>query len=420
MKFLLAAVNAKYIHSNLGIYSLNKYAQEKLETRRAQGEAFPGIQIEMGEYTINQQMDLVLQDIYRRSPDVAGFSCYIWNILYVKELVRDLKKVMPQLTIWLGGPEVSYNGEEMLRELPEVTGVMAGEGEETFFRLVESCGMSFMESKEAGKRWNHSRLEELLKDRPGFIFRKSDGTISAGAPAPLMELSRIPFSYGSLEGLAHRIIYYESSRGCPFSCSYCLSSIDKTVRFRDLDMVKKELSFFLEKRVPQVKFVDRTFNCRKSHAMEIWKFILEHDNGVTNFHFEISADLLDEEELALLKQMRPGLIQLEIGVQTTNPEAIREIRRRMDLEKLERNVHAVNSFRNIHQHLDLIAGLPYEGYESFRKSFNDVYRMEPEQLQLGFLKVLKGSYMEEMAGEYGLLYKSQPPYEALHQMAGLR
>ena len=413
MKFLLAAVNAKYIHSNLGIYSLNKYAQEKLETRRAQGEAFPGIQIEMGEYTINQQMDLVLQDIYRRSPDVAGFSCYIWNILYVKELVRDLKKVMPQLTIWLGGPEVSYNGEEMLRELPEVTGVMAGEGEETFFRLVESCGMSFMESKEAGKRWNHSRLEELLKDRPGFIFRKSDGTISAGAPAPLTELSRIPFSYGSLEGLEHRIIYYESSRGCPFSCSYCLSSIDKTVRFRDLDMVKKELSFFLEKRVPQVKFVDRTFNCRKSHAMEIWKFILEHDNGVTNFHFEISADLLDEEELALLKQMRPGLIQLEIGVQTTNPEAIREIRRRMDLEKLERNVHAVNSFRNIHQHLDLIAGLPYEGYESFRKSFNDVYRMEPEQLQLGFLKVLKGSYMEEMAGEYGLLYKSQPPYEVL-------
>lgn len=413
MKFLLAAVNAKYIHSNLGIYSLNKYAQEKLETRRAQGEAFPGIQIEMGEYTINQQMDLVLQDIYRRSPDVAGFSCYIWNILYVKELVRDLKKVMPQLTIWLGGPEVSYNGEEMLRELPEVTGVMAGEGEETFFRLVESCGMSFMESKEAGKRWNHSRLEELLKDRPGFIFRKSDGTISAGAPAPLTELSRIPFSYGSLEGLEHRIIYYESSRGCPFSCSYCLSSIDKTVRFRDLDMVKKELSFFLEKRVPQVKFVDRTFNCRKSHAMEIWKFILEHDNGVTNFHFEISADLLDEEELALLKKMRPGLIQLEIGVQTTNPEAIREIRRRMDLEKLERNVHAVNSFRNIHQHLDLIAGLPYEGYESFRKSFNDVYRMEPEQLQLGFLKVLKGSYMEEMAGEYGLLYKSQPPYEVL-------
>ena len=413
MKFLLAAVNAKYIHSNLGIYSLNKYAQEKLETRRAQGEACPGIQIEMGEYTINQQMDLVLQDIYRRSPDVAGFSCYIWNILYVKELVRDLKKVMPQLTIWLGGPEVSYNGEEMLRELPEVTGVMAGEGEETFFRLVESCGMSFMESKEAGKRWNLSRLEELLKDRPGFIFRKSDGTISAGAPAPLMELSRIPFSYGSLEGLEHRIIYYESSRGCPFSCSYCLSSIDKTVRFRDLDMVKKELSFFLEKRVPQVKFVDRTFNCRKSHAMEIWKFILEHDNGVTNFHFEISADLLDEEELALLKQMRPGLIQLEIGVQTTNPEAIREIRRRMDLEKLERNVHAVNSFRNIHQHLDLIAGLPYEGYESFRKSFNDVYRMEPEQLQLGFLKVLKGSYMEEMAGEYGLLYKSQPPYEVL-------
>ena len=413
MKFLLAAVNAKYIHSNLGIYSLNKYAQEKLETRRAQGEAFPGIQIEMGEYTINQQMDLVLQDIYRRSPDVAGFSCYIWNILYVKELVRDLKKVMPQLTIWLGGPEVSYNGEEMLRELPEVTGVMAGEGEETFFRLVESCGMSFMESKEAGKRWNHSRLEELLKDRPGFIFRKSDGTISAGAPAPLMELSRIPFSYGSLEGLEHRIIYYESSRGCPFSCSYCLSSIDKKLRFRDLELVKKELQFFLDHKVPQVKFVDRTFNCKHEHVMAIWKYILEHDNGVTNFHFEISADLLRDEEMELMAKMRPGLIQLEIGVQSTNPETIRAIHRHMDLDKLERCVDRVHSFRNIHQHLDLIAGLPYEDYDTFQHSFNDVYQMKPDQLQLGFLKVLKGSLMQEEAEKYGIVHKEKEPYEVL-------
>ena len=413
MKFLLAAVNAKYIHSNLGIYSLNKYAQEKLETRRAQGEAFPGIQIEMGEYTINQQMDLVLQDIYRRSPDVAGFSCYIWNILYVKELVRDLKKVMPQLTIWLGGPEVSYNGEEMLRELPEVTGVMAGEGEETFFRLVESCGMSFMESKEAGKRWNHSRLEELLKDRPGFIFRKSDGTISAGAPAPLMELSRIPFSYGSLEGLEHRIIYYESSRGCPFSCSYCLSSVDKALRFRPISLVKRELDWFLERKVPQVKFVDRTFNCKKSHALAIWRHILEHDNGVTNFHFEIAADLLDEEAMELLEKMRPGLVQLEIGVQSTNPETLREIHRRTDIGEIRRITARINSWHNIHQHLDLIAGLPWEGIESFRTSFNEVYGMEPEQLQLGFLKVLKGSHMAEMAESYGLVYSRRPPYEVL-------
>ena len=399
MKFLLAAINAKYIHSNLGIYSLIKYAQDMFADRKARGEEFPEIQIEMGEYTINHQMELILQDIYRRSPDVVGFSCYIWNILYVKELVRDLKKVLPQVQIWLGGPEVSYDAEEVLRELPEVKGIMAGEGEETFYHLVEQ----YMADGQLS----------FLSVQPGLIFRKKDGGIHTGMPAPLMDLSRIPFSYGSLEGLEHRIIYYESSRGCPFSCSYCLSSIDKTVRFRDLDLVKKELSFFLDRRVPQVKFVDRTFNCKKSHSMEIWKFILENDNGVTNFHFEISADLLDEDEMVLMERMRPGLIQLEIGVQTTNPDTIREIRRKMDLVKLENNVHRVNSFRNIHQHLDLIAGLPYEDYESFRKSFNDVYRMEPEQLQLGFLKVLKGSYMEEMAGEYGLLYKSQPPYEVL-------
>ncbi|WP_125141169.1 B12-binding domain-containing radical SAM protein [Clostridium transplantifaecale] len=399
MKFLLAAINAKYIHSNLGIYSLIKYAQDMFASRKAQGEELPGIQIEMGEYTINHQMELILQDIYRRSPDVVGFSCYIWNILYVKELVRDLKKVLPQVQIWLGGPEVSYDAEAVLRELPEVKGIMAGEGEETFYHLVE--------------QYMSEEHPTLLSAQPGLIFRDKDGSIHTGTAAPLMDLSRIPFSYGSLEGLEHRIIYYESSRGCPFSCSYCLSSIDKTVRFRDLDLVKKELSFFLDRRVPQVKFVDRTFNCKKSHSMEIWKFILEHDNGVTNFHFEISADLLDEDEMALMQRMRPGLIQLEIGVQTTNPDTIREIRRKMDLVKLENNVHRVNSFRNIHQHLDLIAGLPYEDYESFRKSFNDVYRMEPEQLQLGFLKVLKGSYMEEMAGEYGLLYKSQPPYEVL-------
>lgn len=428
MKFLLAAINAKYIHSNLGIYSLIRYAQDMYKDREARGEAVPGIQIEMGEYTINHQMELILQDIYRRSPDVVGFSCYIWNIVYVKELVRDLKKVLPQVEIWLGGPEVSYDAEAVLKELPEVKGIMAGEGEETFYHLVEQYmaeerlmqlpgkpegGTGTLKAAIAGSRDGDTVLESLLSAQTGLIFRKRDGGIHTGAPAPLMDLSRIPFSYEDLEGLEHRIIYYESSRGCPFSCSYCLSSIDKTVRFRDLELVKKELSFFLDRRVPQVKFVDRTFNCKKSHSMEIWKFILEHDNGVTNFHFEISADLLDEDELSLMERMRPGLIQLEIGVQTTNPDTIREIRRKMDLVKLKRNVHRVNSFHNIHQHLDLIAGLPYEDFESFRKSFNDVYRMEPEQLQLGFLKVLKGSYMEEMAGEYGLLYKSQPPYEVL-------
>lgn len=424
MKFLLAAVNAKYIHSNLGVYSLKKYADEK-RNRRTGDALDPDWEIEIGEYTINHQMDYILQDIYEKAPDAVGFSCYIWNILYVQELIRDLKKVLPQTEIWLGGPEVSYRAEEILMQEPSVRGVMAGEGEETFFRLLgaadweekgDGCG-SACQPKER-TIWQDEALEQI----PGLVFRRENRAeegsdhqrdIVKNPPAPLMDLDDIPFVYSDLKGMENRIIYYESSRGCPFSCSYCLSSIDKTVRFRSLELVKKELAFFLEHRVPQVKFVDRTFNCKKSHSMEIWRFIRDHDNGITNFHFEISADLLAEEELLLLSEMRPGLVQLEIGVQTTNPDTIREIRRRMDLEKLESNVRRVNGFRNIHQHLDLIAGLPWEGYESFKNSFNQVYAMEPEQLQLGFLKVLSGSYMEEKAEDYGLLFRDTPPYEVL-------
>ena len=393
MRYLLAAINAKYIHSNLGIYSLRRYAMERLGLS-AESE----IQIDLGEYTINHQMDQILQDIYRRKPDVVGFSCYIWNIVYVKELIHDLKKVLPQVRIWLGGPEASYDAVHLMDELPEVELIMQGEGEETFTRLVEVC--------ECG-------TEVCFSEIPGIVLRRFDGTIEVHRPAPLMNLDDIPFSYGDLSGLEHRIIYYESSRGCPFSCSYCLSSIDKKVRFRSLSLVTKELQFFLDRKVPQVKFVDRTFNCKKSHSMAIWQYLLEHDNGITNFHFEISSDLLDDDELALMKQMRPGLIQLEIGVQTTNPVVVKEIRRTMDLDKVARRVAQVNAFGNIHQHLDLIAGLPYEDIESFHRSFNDVYKMEPEQLQLGFLKVLKGSYMEEMKQKYGLLSQSKPPYEVL-------
>lgn len=422
MRYLLAAINAKYIHSNLGIYSLRRYAMERLGLGQGQKDeqsaavgmsgavkvpdekemvgmkTAPEIQIDLGEYTINHQMDQILQDIYRRKPDVVGFSCYIWNIVYVKELIHDLKKVLPQVRIWLGGPEASYDAVHLMDELPEVELIMQGEGEETFTRLVEAC--------ECG-------TEVCFSEIPGIVLRRFDGTIEVHRPAPLMNLDDIPFSYGDLSGLEHRIIYYESSRGCPFSCSYCLSSIDKKVRFRSLSLVTKELQFFLDRKVPQVKFVDRTFNCKKSHSMAIWQYLLDHDNGITNFHFEISSDLLDDDELALMKQMRPGLIQLEIGVQTTNPVVVKEIRRTMDLDKVARRVAQVNAFGNIHQHLDLIAGLPYEDIESFHRSFNDVYKMEPEQLQLGFLKVLKGSYMEEMKQKYGLLSQSKPPYEVL-------
>ncbi len=384
MKILLAACNAKYIHSNLAVYDLKAYSSDYDE------------HVILREYTINQPKDEILKDIYSSGADVVCFSCYIWNISFVRELIRDLVKILPKTAFWAGGPEVSYDAEKFLTEMPEMTGVMVGEGEKTFHDLLEF----YIDGKDS--------LEEIS----GIAYRTGDKIIHNGW-RELMDLSAIPFVYEHLEQFENRIIYYESSRGCPFSCSYCLSSIDKKLRFRDLELVKKELQFFLDHRVPQVKFVDRTFNCKHEHAMTIWKYILEHDNGVTNFHFEISADLLREEEMELMSQMRPGLIQLEIGVQSTNPETIWAIHRHMDLKKLEHCVNRVHSFRNIHQHLDLIAGLPYEDYDTFHQSFNDVYQMKPDQLQLGFLKVLKGSLMQKEAEVYGIVYKEKEPYEVL-------
>lgn len=420
MKFLLAAVNAKYIHSNPGIYSLKAYAEQTRGDLFRKGTGLPSVHVEIGEYTINNQMDQILEDIYRRKPDMVGFSCYIWNIVPCLELVRDLHKVLPDTDIWLGGPEVSFDAPELLEREQEILGVMKGEGEETFSSLLsayEKLGGSVRGlDKLAGSEELEDRKNQFwneLSALPAVTYRGRDGNIQDHSVRPVMDMSRIPFLYPHLEAFENRIIYYESSRGCPFSCSYCLSSIDKSVRFRDLELVKKELDSFLKNRVPQVKFVDRTFNCRKSHALEIWKYIKEHDNGVTNFHFEIAADLLDEEELELIGTMRPGLIQLEIGVQSTNPRTIQEIHRVMDLEKLKQVVARINAGHNVHQHLDLIAGLPWEDYDSFHRSFNEVYAMEPEQLQLGFLKVLKGSFMHGQAKNYGLVYRAKPPYEVL-------
>ena len=384
MKILLAACNAKYIHSNLAVYDLKAYSSDYDK------EVF------LREYTINQPKDEILKDIYGSGADVVCFSCYIWNISFVRELIRDLAKILPETAFWAGGPEVSYDAEKILTEMPEITGVLVGEGEKTFHELLEY----YIDGK--------GSLGEIR----GIVYRDGE-EIRHNGWRELMNLSEIPFVYEHLEEFENRIIYYESSRGCPFSCSYCLSSIDKKLRFRDLELVKKELQFFLDHKVPQVKFVDRTFNCKHEHAMAIWKYILEHDNGVTNFHFEVSADLLRDEEMDLMAKMRPGLIQLEIGVQSTNPETIRAIHRHMDLDKLERCVDRVHSFRNIHQHLDLIAGLPYEDYDTFHRSFNDVYQMKPDQLQLGFLKVLKGSLMKEEAEKYGIVHKEKEPYEVL-------
>ena len=389
MKVLLGAVNAKYIHSNLAVYCLKAYAEKYGDTSD---------EISIGEYTINQQLDEILRDIYKRKPDMLCLSCYIWNLTYVEEICREIKKVMPQIIIWIGGPEVSYDGVKVLERLPEVDGVMKGEGEQTFCDLLH---------------FYQDKTVDGLQNMKGIVYREQTGQIVENEWRKTMDLSKVPFVYENMELFEHKIIYYETSRGCPFSCSYCLSSIDKKLRFRPLDTVKKELAFFLEQRVPQVKFVDRTFNCKKSHAMAIWQFIRDHDNGVTNFHFEIAADILDEEEIALLKTMRPGLVQLEIGVQTANPDTIHAINRKMDLARVAQVTETIRQSHNIHQHLDLIAGLPLEDYESFGHSFDVVYQMKPSQLQLGFLKVLKGSPMQAQASQYGILSQAEPPYEVL-------
>lgn len=385
MKILLTAINAKYIHSNLAIYSLKKYAEKYKE------------QIQLAEYTINNRVDSILQDIYKQKPDVIALSCYIWNIDMIKELLPELKKVLPDTKIWLGGPEVSYETEGLLKAQPWIDGVMIGEGEETFLELAEH----YIEGK------------LLLEDIAGIAYPSDTREIIVTPKRKPLVLSDIPFPYNDLKEFQNKIIYYETSRGCPYFCSYCLSSIERGVRLRDMDLVKKELQTFLDYKIPQVKFIDRTFNCNHKHAMEIWHYIKEHDNGITNFHFEISADLFIQEELELLNSMRVGLVQLEIGVQSTNPVTIKAINRKMDFKELSKAVRRIEEGKNIHQHLDLIVGLPFEDYKSFQKSFNDVYDLKPEQLQMGFLKVLKGSQMHVERKEHRILYKNTAPYEVL-------
>lgn len=379
MQFLLAAINAKYIHSNPAIYSLRAYAGEEYADS-----------VSLAEYTINNRPEEILADLYKRKPDAIGFSCYIWNWEMIKLLLKELPKVLPQTDLWLGGPEVSFNPQEIMEEFPMLKGIMLGEGEDTFRELI-AC------------------YEQTLANIPGLYLKS--GCTQEREP---IEIDSLPFYYDDLEAFENRIIYYESSRGCPFRCSYCLSSIDKKVRLRSFEKVKKELRFFLDKRAAQVKFVDRTFNCSREHALQIWSYLLEHDNGVTNFHFEIAADLLEEEELSLLARMRPGLVQLEIGVQSTNQQTLEAINRKTDIDRIKEIVERINSNKNIHVHLDLIVGLPYEDYESFQKSFNDVYHMRPQQLQLGFLKVLKGSPIAGQVKEFGIVYQERSPYEVLY------
>lgn len=401
MRCLLVAINSKYIHSNPAVYLLRECALRDLK----QKQIF-GVEVELAEYTINHHASEIFDDIYLHHADLVCFSCYIWNIEYVRQLVRNLKNLCPSVKIWVGGPEVSYDCESFLRSLLQVDGVLYGEGEKSFPALIEYY---------AAREKDANPLSKTFPD--GAAWLDENGIFHQTSPQPLTPMEDLPFIYdeaGRMDGFKNRIIYYETSRGCPFSCSYCLSSVDKRLRFRDIELVKKELRFFLDHNVPQVKFVDRTFNCKHDHSIAIWKYIMEHDNGITNFHFEIAADILNEEELELLEQMRPGLVQLEIGVQSTNPKTIKEIHRVMDFEKVSRIVRRIQERGNVHEHLDLIAGLPYEDVESFAHSFDDVYALKPEQLQLGFLKVLKGSFMQEHQKEYGIVHKAHPPYEVLY------
>lgn len=381
-EILLVAINAKYIHSNPAVYSLKSYAGAY------------GDKIDIAEYTINNRVDDILDDIFIRKPAMIGFSCYIWNIEYVRKLIVEVNKLLPSCRIWLGGPEVSYNTDYYFDNYGFITGIMVGEGEGTFLDVVRR----FVEDDSRG-----------YDDITGVCTP----SVRTAVPRECIDMSEIPFPYKDINCFENRIIYYESSRGCPFSCSYCLSSIDKKLRFRDIELVEKEILFFMECRAPQVKFVDRTFNCDRERSTRIWKFITEHDNSVTNFHFEISADLITDEQIEILNKMRPGLIQLEIGVQSTNEVTIKAIRRKMDIVRLKEVVRKINAPGNIHLHLDLIAGLPFEDISSFKKSFNDVYNMEPDELQLGFLKVLYGSFMYEDAKTYNITYKDYPPYEVL-------
>ncbi len=390
MKAVLIAVNAKYIHSNLGIYTLYAYSRE---------QGIREDELCYKEYTINQSLEDIIGDIYEEKPDLIGFSCYIWNIEMVRKIARELRKVLADCMIWYGGPEVSYDALFTLRENEWVDGVIIGEGEQSFFEVLECF-------RENGREGVYDQIA-------GLAIRKNGGRVLT-KPRERASLDEVVFPYHDMKELQNRIVYYETSRGCPYGCSYCLSSVEKRVHFRSMEFVKKELQFFLDQKVPQVKFVDRTFNCNPAHTMEIWRYIYEHDNGITNFHFELSADILTDEEVSFVRKFRPGLAQFEIGVQSTNPKTIEAIHRKMDLDRLRKRVSQIQEGRNIHQHLDLIIGLPYEDITSFRKSFNDVHAMKPDQFQVGFLKVLKGSPIHQQALEYGIVYQSVPPYEVLY------
>ncbi len=387
IKTLLVAINAKYIHTSLAVRSIYTYCKEN------------NTNINIKEFTINNDEDTIINEIYEEKPDFLGFSCYIWNVNIILDIISTIKKLLPDIKIFVGGPEVSYDYEYIFEKGVDI--VCIGEGEQTVKELVD--------------KFNTTKyIDKSFESIEGIAFKVNNNLIITN-DRKLLELDKIPFVYKEgLYGTENKILYYEASRGCPYSCQYCLSSLEKGLRFLTEERVKQDLDFFLKNNVKQVKFVDRTFNCNKKFALLIWNYLIDNDNGMTNFHFEISADIIDEDMINTLKKARVGLFQFEIGVQSTNNNTLDEIKRKTNLKKLFDRVNEIKKLKNIHQHLDLIAGLPFEDYEIFKKSFNDVFKVYPEQFQLGFLKLLKGSGLRINAKKYGIVYKDKAPYEVLY------
>ncbi len=386
MKILLTTLNSKYIHTSLSLQYLYNHTKEEFS------------EIKIDEFTINHNKDYILGEIYKGQYDIICFSCYIWNISYTLEIIQNLKKISPNCTIILGGPEVSFDPEETMEKNSSIDYIIVGEGEITFKELLQYL----------------TNPEGAVSNIAGLVYRQ-ESMIKRNRERKLIQnLGMITSPYeGSLKDYENKIIYYESSRGCPYNCKYCLSSTIKGVRFFPIDRVKKDMDRFLDNKVKQVKFVDRTFNVKKSHSLEIMKYLAEKDNGFTNFHFEITADLLDDEVLEFLSTVREGLFQFEVGVQTTYDETMKSIDRHVDFNILSETVKRISSFRNIHLHLDLIAGLPYETFERFKTSFDDVCYLKPEKVQLGFLKLLKGSAIRREVEEHEYIFDEKPPYEVL-------
>ncbi len=385
MNILLTSLNSKYIHTNLALRYLYETAKDFQD------------KIQIKEFTINHEEDYIFSEIVREQYDIICLSCYIWNITQILYLTSNIRKVNKDVIIILGGQEVSFDSEHIIEENPQIDYIIRGEGEKTFIEL-----MHFLTEGEG-------KIEAIK----GITYQRDNKIISNEERELIQDLDEVSFPYGHYFPYENRIIYYETSRGCPYHCSYCMSSVIRGVRYFSLERVKKDLSFFLKNHVPQVKFVDRTFNANQKRCMAIMQYICENDNGKTNFHFEMNGDQIDEAMLSFLKTVRKGLFQFEIGVQTTNPKTIEAINRKTDFDKIKYNVKKLNQYGNIHLHLDLIAGLPYEDYNRFLKSFNDVYDTQPHNLQLGFLKLLKGAKIREEADQHGYIFRAQEPYEIL-------